>query len=197
MSQARRTRKKASTGRRRSSKKSSTPWGLLFVVLLSGVVLGMLFKGVNEGNSEMGTGLKSLIDATRKANEKQRKNQNQPVAEEESKKPKDFDFYEVLPDIDQVMPDDLPEAQPVEAKKTHLYYLQAASFSKQADAEEMRARLGLNGYQSETQAKQVDGKGTVYRVRLGPFDSKRKAKNMRSELKKLGINAFSYAVPKS
>ena len=195
MSQARRTRKKT-TNRKRRSQKSATPWGLLIVVLLSGVVLGMLFKGISEGEGEMGTGLKNLIETTRKANAEQRK-QNQPTAQEQVKKPKDFDFYDVLPDIEQVMPDDLPESVAAEPKKKYNYYLQAASFSKQADAEEMRAKLGLNGYQSTTQAKQIEGKGTVYRVRLGPYESKRQAKNVRFELKKLGISAFSYAVPKS
>ena len=195
MAQARRTRKK--TTRKTENKQGSTQWGLLLVVLLSGVVLGMLFKGANEGDGEMGTGLKNLIETTRKANAEQRKKQNQPIVQEQAKQPKDFDFYEVLPDIKQVMPDDPPDSAPAQNKKEHVYYLQAASFSKQIDAEEMRAKLGLNGYQSETQVKQIEGKGTVYRVRLGPYDSKREAKNIRFELKKMGINAFSYAVPKS
>lgn len=193
MSQARRTRKKTTS--RRARKKSSTQWGLLLVVLLSGIVLGTLFKGVGEGDGEMGTGLKNLIEATRKANAEQRK-QSEPVVQEQVKKPKDFDFYEVLPDINRVMPEDLPEETTSESEKKHIYYLQAASFTKQVDAEEMRAKLGLHGYQSETQAKQVVGKGTVYRVRLGPYDSKRKAKNIVFELKEFGINAFSYAALK-
>jgi len=109
----------------------------------------------------------------------------------------DPDFYEVLPDIEQVMPDDLPEATASRPKPNVDYFLQAASFREHADAEKLRARLALKGYKSVTQARDVDGKGRFFRVRLGPYADKRKAKTAKQRLQRLGVRPFVYTVKKT
>jgi len=94
------------------------------------------------------------------------------------------------------MPDDLPNSQPSREHENYDYYLQAASFKEAADAEKLRARLGLQGYQSVMQAREVKDKGTYYRVRLGPYPDKRKAKTVKNRLQKLGVKPFMYSVKK-
>jgi len=101
-----------------------------------------------------------------------------------------------LPDIDQVMPDDLPDASPERPDINMDYYLQAASFRQQADAEKLRARLALKGFKSVTQARTREDNGTYYRVRLGPYGDKRKAKTAKNQLQRLGVRPFVYTVRK-
>ena len=123
---------------------------------------------------------------------------DQSIAEliEEKSSEKEFDFYTLLPDIEKVMPDDLPDSEPSREHINFDYYLQAASFKEASDAEKLRARLGLQGYKSVSQAREVKDKGTYYRVRLGPYPDKRKAKTVKNKLQKLGVKPFIYSVKK-
>jgi cell division protein FtsN len=59
------------------------------------------------------------------------------------------------------------------------YQLQAGAYRQQEDAESMKAKLGLLGYESRILNAQVNGE-TLYRVRVGPykqFDDMNKAKS--------------------
>ena len=196
MSQARRIKPKAQ--KKTQPKKSSLkqlPWGLMLVILASGVVLGMLFNGAQQEDSNFGSGLKAILAESDKD-----ETDMEIAALIDSKSielkstEKEFDFYEILPDIEQVMPGDLPEATPTRPPENLSYYLQAASFREHADAEKLRARLALKGYSSVTQARDVEGKGTYYRVRLGPYSDSRKAKTAKNKLQKLGVRPFVYSV---
>ena len=167
MAQARRIKPKASKAKKSSKKVSllRLPWGLMFVILASGVVLGMLFSGVSSGDKLLGAGLKQLFKS----------NQNVVVPEVAivdlkgtKSSEKEFDFYELLPEIEKVMPNDVTDVNPTRADANVDYYLQAASFINSADAEKFRAELALKGFKSIIQSQVVEGKGKYYRVRLGP-----------------------------
>ena len=168
------------------------------VILVSGVVLEMLINGARQGHSEFGSGLRTIMDSQTSAVSNET---DQEIADliasrsiETQSTEKEFEFYEILPDIDQVMPDDLPEATPTRPNENLSYYLQAASFREHVDAEKLRARLALKGYSSITQAREVEGQGTYYRVRLGPYADSRKAKTAQNQLKRLGVRPFVYSV---
>ena len=109
MAQARRIKAKP-----KPKKKKSTgilrrlPWGLLLIVLVCGTVLGFLIAGAQNGDQNFGAGLKELYRVTMSV-ESEDKNIAELI-EAESIEDFDPDFYEVLPDIERVMPDDLPEA---------------------------------------------------------------------------------------
>ena len=49
------------------------------------------------------------------------------------------------------------------------YFVQAGSFQNKDDAEKLKAKLAFSGLESGIQTADVAGKGTVYRVRLGPY----------------------------
>jgi len=193
MAQAKRIKPKPKTKAKKVRKQWDLPWGLMFVILLCGVVIGMLVNGAQTGSSDFGSGLNTLFTASKNTVE-----QEQTIAEfiEQKSTEKEFDFYTLLPDIEKVMPDDLPNSQPSREHENYDYYLQAASFKEAADAEKLRARLGLQGYQSVMQAREVKDKGTYYRVRLGPYPDKRKAKTVKNRLQKLGVKPFMYSVKK-
>lgn len=169
------------------------PWGLMLVVLVTGIVLGKLMHGAQTGNSGFGAGLKTLFDKTNAEQDEDTQAIQDLVAKSTEK---EFDFYEVLPDIEKVMPDDLPDDEPERAKPNLDYFVQAASFRKNADAEKLRARLALKGFKSITQTRTSEERGTYFRVRLGPFSDKRKAKTVKNKLKKLGVNPIVISVKK-
>jgi len=153
-------------------------------VLVSSIVLYKLYQGALTGEGSIGSGLNALLQ------------QKQPVADEDTQAiqdlvakstAKEFDFYEVLPDIETVMPDDLPDTEAERARPERDYYVQAASFRKHADAEKLRARLALKGFKSSTQSRTSEERGNYYRVKLGPYENKREAKKVVTKLRAVGV----------
>lgn len=194
MAQARRIKPKAARKPAKAKKPLNVPWGLLLVILLSGVVLGMLINGALSGDTRFGAGLNEIFKNSQRVTEEDP--EISALIQNKSSE-KEFDFYELLPDIEKLMPEDLPEAEPDQQPENLDYYLQAASFREYEDAEKLRARLALKGFKSVTQAREVAGKGTYYRVRLGPYADKRKAKTAKNQLQKTGVRPFIYTVEKS
>ncbi len=106
-----------------------------------------------------------------------------------------FDFYDLLPEMEVVVPeqelkgDPTPEGvKPVEEPGTYL--LQAGSFRNQEQAEQLRARLGLLGYETSIQMVSIDNRQSWHRVRVGPFRNLTDLNKARSALKKNGIDAI-------
>jgi len=195
MPQAKRIKPQPKTKRKKAKKTRNIPWGLMLVILVSGVMLGMLLNGAHTGDSQFGAGLKTLFDSSQNASEAEDKAIEELIKNKSTEK--EFDFYTVLPDIEQIMPDDLPDSEPTRPKQDLDYYLQAASFRSHADAEKLRARLALKGFKSITQARSSEEKGTLYRVRLGPYGDKRKAKTAKNKLQRLGVRPFVFTVKKN
>ena len=193
MAQARRIKRKPARKPKKSRPRRNLPWGLMLVVLICGIVLGLLIDGSRDGDTGFGAGLKALWETHRPV-----QSEDEDIAEliENKSSEKEYEFYELLRDIEKVMPDDLPDAQPERPTDNLDYYLQAASFREYADAEELRAKLALRGFKSVTQMRDVEGKGTFYRVRLGPYPDKRKARTAKNKLQKIGMRPFIYSVEK-
>lgn len=196
MPQARRIKPKAKPKAKKKARKNrNIPWGLMLVILVSGVVLGMLINGARTGDSEFGAGLNALFSSKQETSDAEDKAIEELIKNKSTEK--EFDFYTVLPDIEQIMPDDLPGSEPTRPDASLDYYLQAASFKSHADAEKLRARLALKGFKSITQARSSEEKGTLYRVRLGPYADKRKAKTAKNKLQRLGVRPFVFTVKKT
>jgi cell division protein FtsN len=68
------------------------------------------------------------------------------------------------------------------------YWLQAGSFSAQSDAENLKARLALAGWEANVQEGAVPDKGVRYRVRLGPYDNADELNRMKAELARRGFD---------
>jgi cell division protein FtsN len=69
------------------------------------------------------------------------------------------------------------------------FWLQAGSFAAESDAENLKARLALAGWEAAIQQANVADKGTRYRVRLGPYDNTDELNRVKSELAKRGFDA--------
>ena len=68
------------------------------------------------------------------------------------------------------------------------YWLQAGSFSAQSDAENLKARLALAGWEANVQQGSVPDKGVRYRVRIGPYDNADELNRMKAELARRGFD---------
>ena len=100
-----------------------------------------------------------------------------------------FDFYNILPgNEDPAKATTAPEpARPPAAPIRETFYLQAGAFSNPADAENMRARLGLLGIEASLQTNTATERGTLHRVRIGPFERVEEVNRTRETLKQNGI----------
>jgi cell division protein FtsN len=91
-------------------------------------------------------------------------------------------------------PDKTAAAEPVAAARLpERFWLQAGSFASEADAENLKARLALAGWQASVQQGTLPDKGVRFRVRLGPFDNTDELNRMRTDLVR---NGFDVAVIK-
>jgi cell division protein FtsN len=132
-----------------------------------------------------------------------------------------FDFYKILPGIEEpkVQPkgaerpapdkataeraaapekmadkalakhDDRSAAEPAARapKSAERFWLQAGSFAAEADAENLKARLALAGWEAAVQTATLQDRGVRYRVRLGPYDNTDELNRIKGELGKRGF----------
>jgi len=73
-------------------------------------------------------------------------------------------------------------------KPTNRFWLQAGSFTAEPDAENLRARLALAGWEATVQQGALPDKSIRYRVRLGPYDNADEIGRMKSDLAKRGFD---------
>ncbi|BBO99338.1 SPOR domain-containing protein [Sulfuriferula nivalis] len=78
----------------------------------------------------------------------------------------EFDFYKILPGKDNPAPN--ADTAKTVAPDT-LYFVQAGAFPNPEDADNLKARLALMGFEASIQATEIPDKGTWHRVRLGPY----------------------------
>lgn len=104
-----------------------------------------------------------------------------------------LDFYTILPGAQPAIPGNATSAAPVdseaqvEAKPVEVFYLQAGAFQKAEDAERLKARLALMGFDASVQAGAVADKGVLQRVRVGPFRSVDEMNKARTTLAQGGV----------
>lgn len=105
-----------------------------------------------------------------------------------------FDFYDILegkkPPIPGVAPAaELPavKTEPAPAVAGGNLYLQVGAFQHKSDADNLRARLAMLGFEAGVLQVEIPGKGGVHRVRIGPFGSMEELNRMRAQLSEQGI----------
>jgi len=84
--------------------------------------------------------------------------------------------------------DDKVAAADPAAKAPNRFWLQAGSFAMESDAENLKARLALAGWEAQVQQGQVADKGVRYRVRLGPYDNTDELNRIKGELARRGFD---------
>lgn len=116
-----------------------------------------------------------------------------------------FDFSKILPGTEdrRATRDDVPAVVPPATEKAvsvitasegaldkpaGKYFLQAGAYQNAADAEDQRAKLALMGIEASLQAVDVPDKGTVNRIRLGPYTSVDEMNQVKADLLKRGVS---------
>ncbi|HMN44795.1 MAG TPA: SPOR domain-containing protein [Povalibacter sp.] len=104
-----------------------------------------------------------------------------------------FDFYEMLPKFEVVIPEkdgtSTASGATSSVQKPGAYILQAGSFRNMADADRVRALIALQGVESKIQKVTVDN-DTWHRVRIGPITNLQKLEETRSKLRQSQIEAL-------
>lgn len=72
------------------------------------------------------------------------------------------------------------------AKSEPIYFLQVGAFNKRADADAQKASLAIQGIQSQLSEISSDG-NTLWRVRIGPYNSVEESNPVRDKLNGMGI----------
>jgi len=93
-----------------------------------------------------------------------------------------FDFYTILPGSESKVTTEelnIKEQQPQPVVQ-YTYYLQVGAFQTSEEADNMKAKLALQGFEAVVQTATIPDKGVWHRVRVGPLnnlDDINKAKN--------------------
>lgn len=81
------------------------------------------------------------------------------------------------------------------AAEAFTYLVQVGAYTRAEDAEAQRARLAMQGFSAKVLEREQAGR-LVYRVRLGPYDTKAEADALQSKLQGAGIQGQLVRVQK-
>ncbi len=178
---------KNTTSREKPVSKGSPFFSGLLVGLLLGVGISVLMAvfitGVKSPFEEKVTPA-PVIEAE--------KAEEVPAAEpvppaDEAGKPR-FDFYTILPGTEQqVTEEEIRRQETVAVKES--YFLQVGAFQTEQEADNMKAKLALQGLEAIVQTAEIPGKGILHRVRIGPFSDLNEINKSRAVLEQNGFAA--------
>lgn len=113
-----------------------------------------------------------------------------------------FEFYQILPGDKEVSEKEVKAAAPKTAAakpgsspaspKPHsgeIYWLQAGAFSEEREADNLKAKIALTGLEATVRPVNIPEKGTLFRVRLGPYQSLDDANRIKTTLSQNGVGA--------
>jgi cell division protein FtsN len=100
-----------------------------------------------------------------------------------------FDFYKILPGAEETKAPKASQPSPTQTKPVDRLWLQAGAFAGEAEAENLRARLALSGWEASVQPATLPDKSVRYRVRLGPYDNTDELNRIKTDLAKNGFEA--------
>lgn len=104
-----------------------------------------------------------------------------------------YDFYEMLPNFEVVVPEKDREvkrdAAAAKIERPGVYVLQAGSYRNQADAERVSAQLKLQGIDAKVQRVAVDN-DVWHRVRIGPISDLAQLNKVRKQLQAADIDGL-------
>ena len=185
---AKRKRKKRVTKKKRQQEYPGWMWLLFGLGIGLSVALAIYMKDrepavvVREAAPEP-TSLASAID-----------NNDQVIAAEAEEPPENrFDFYNMLPNFEVIIPEQEPDVSKDMASRAVVrpgtYVLQAGSFTEFEDADRRRAQLALQGIESRIQRVMIDDR-TYHRVRIGPTRDLDELNALRNRLREARIDVL-------
>jgi cell division protein FtsN len=183
-----------------SPQKSPKSKGSPFISgLLVGLFLGVaaavgLTMYINKGDSpfeDKKINAPSTKELAAKASKEKKKASESAVPKEENpdgtKSANDYDFYTILPETESTVTEQEIKDKGVTVKKDS-YFIQIGAFPNEADADNMKAKLALQGFEAVVQTATIANKGTWHRVRVGPLNNIEQINKIRGDLTTAGFN---------
>lgn len=178
--------KRAAGTRGRSRNGSSLLAGILIGLILGlGIALGVAWY-INKMPSPFSqrASAPAKVDAP-KPPPAQTARADDKAAKAEEGKPR-FDFYKILPGEEaEKRPKESPKESPAAGKEA--FFLQAGAFQNAPDADNLKARLALLGFEANIETSTVADKGVMHRVRIGPYTNVEELNRVRDTLKQNGV----------
>ena len=193
---------KPSPERTKSGSKGSPFLTGLLVGILLGVAASLsVVMYIKGGDSPFGaqtdkepkTALADKISADAKvASEKAAAEKDKLAAAENTNDQTRFDFYTILPgseskvtkeEEDKIKAND---RQPVVQKS---YFLQVGAFQTEEEADNLKAKLALQGFEAVVQTATIPDKGIWHRVRVGPLNDLDQINKTKGDLISNGFSA--------
>lgn len=81
-----------------------------------------------------------------------------------------------------------PASAPAAGADAYAYYVQAGAFTRPEEAEAQKAKLAIQGFTAKVMEREQAGR-TVYRVRLGPMDTRDGAEDLQRKIEGAGFEA--------
>lgn len=176
---------------KRPPKKPLPAWlWLVTGVLLGGFVVGLIWldgQSLHPGNGQTHETAREQPPSVA------------PRAEQTVRPKPRFEFYDMLPEMEVVIPEEDPGNIPAEqtaeisaptASVTANYLLQIGSFRRSADADRLKAQLALLGIEAKVVKARIGAQETRYRVRSGPYRGEARLNKMRRRLTENGLNGM-------
>ncbi len=77
----------------------------------------------------------------------------------------------------------------IKPASTEVFFLQAGAFQNSTDADNVKAKVAFAGFEATVKPVNLPDKGTLYRVRLGPYKSQDEVNRIKATLSQSGIAA--------
>jgi cell division protein FtsN len=179
-----------------TQKPSTSKGSPFFTGLLVGLLLGvglsvwltMYLKGGDNPFTDNKVSKPSLQSSVEKPPKEDISEENVlPQDENPNKVDNKFDFYTILPETESTVTEKEIKESTLTVKKDN-YFLQVGAFQNEADADNMKAKLALQGFEAVVQTATIPEKGVWHRVRVGPLNDITQINKVRGELTTNGFN---------
>jgi cell division protein FtsN len=185
--------------KRRSTRGTRSPQAPNWVWMLFGLAIGLsVAAAVWMSDRRAPVERPQAREAASLREEEQAPRPEQKRVETPAARESRFDFYEMLPRFEVVVPEEEPHARPDNRPdlptEPGTYVLQAGSFSAFEDADRMKAQLALQGIPSRIQRVAIDER-TYHRVRIGPVSDMEELDDLRRRLRDAEIEVLMIRVP--
>jgi len=183
----------------RASKSKGSPFisGLLIGLLLGvglSVWLTMYLKGADSPFAEKKVSKPTIKSSSEKmpndkvSTESALPRDENPNANPDASKPDNkFDFYTILPETESTVTEQEIKNNSHTTKKDN-YFLQVGAYQSESEADNMKAKLALQGFEAVVQTATIPEKGIWHRVRVGPLSDIAQINKVRGELTTNGFN---------
>ena len=181
-----------------SSKKGSPLLTGLLIGFLLGVAASlsvvMFIKGGESPFTEQASQQKSVADKIKeKAHAEADSSKAAASADGASAEDKTrFDFYTILPSSESKVSAEEERKLKANAPQPVVqqsYFLQAGAFQSEEEADNMKAKLALQGFEALVQTATIPDKGVWHRVRVGPLKDLEQINKTKNDLLNNGFKA--------